>query len=557
MMKIIRKPIIGALLAAVATAGCVTTNFDQTLKNDDLLYGEFDLDGLRELPDDLRPMPHGTSMEHPADGPLEITLEQAALMALENNRDLQVRQLRPVIAGAYSMIERGVYDPQLFAELRMVDQKSIETARATEDQFEFRAERSSAALGLRQRTPVGTDLELALEQDRSDSDRTPEQFEGAVRLSITQSLLRGFGPAVNLAAIRQADYGAAASLFELRAFIEALLADTETAYWNFVLAEKKTDIFQRSLEIAERQRDEIEERIDVGVLAPTEAAAARAEVALRQQALIDSHHERERRRLLLLRRINSDPTGMLDTELRTSTTARTEADPITDGGERVALARLLRSDMNEARMLFEQNRLEVVVTRDGLMPRLDFFVELRKTGYSDRMSDSFANIGSDSTYDLAAGLRMSHFIGNRRARARDTIARVNIRQGEAALRNLHQQVILEVKLALSEVERARQQIDASAITRELEEKSLAAEQERFAVGTSTALLVAQAQRDLLAGQIAEVEALVNYRIALVNLYRAEGSLLERRGIELPAADIADAFTHIGMKTARREWRDEL
>jgi outer membrane protein TolC len=42
--------------------------------------------------------------------------------------------------------------------------------------------------------------------------------------------------------------------------------------------------------------------------------------------------------------------------------------------------------------------------------------------------------------------------------------------------------------------------------------------------------VAQAQRDLLVSQIAEVEAIVNYRIALVRLYLAEGSLLERRGI---------------------------
>jgi len=59
-----------------------------------------------------------------------------------------------------------------------------------------------------------------------------------------------------------------------------------------------------------------------------------------------------------------------------------------------------------------------------------------------------------------------------------------------------------------------------------------AEQERFAVGSSTALQVAQAQRDLLNSQIAEIEAIVNYRIALVRLYLAEGSLLERRGISV-------------------------
>ena len=50
------------------------------------------------------------------------------------------------------------------------------------------------------------------------------------------------------------------------------------------------------------------------------------------------------------------------------------------------------------------------------------------------------------------------------------------------------------------------------------------------MGTGTALLVAQAQRDLLAARINEVQAVIGYRIALVRLYQAEGSLLERRGI---------------------------
>jgi outer membrane protein TolC len=45
--------------------------------------------------------------------------------------------------------------------------------------------------------------------------------------------------------------------------------------------------------------------------------------------------------------------------------------------------------------------------------------------------------------------------------------------------------------------------------------------------------VSQAQRDLLAIRIQEVEAVIEYRIALVELYLAEGTLLERRGIQLP------------------------
>jgi hypothetical protein len=36
-----------------------------------------------------------------------------------------------------------------------------------------------------------------------------------------------------------------------------------------------------------------------------------------------------------------------------------------------------------------------------------------------------------------------------------------------------------------------------------------------------------------------VKAIVNYRVALVRLYLAEGSLLERRGVRIPAGETGD------------------
>ena len=55
---------------------------------------------------------------------------------------------------------------------------------------------------------------------------------------------------------------------------------------------------------------------------------------------------------------------------------------------------------------------------------------------------------------------------------------------------------------------------------------------RVTVGKTAALQVAQAQRDLVASQVSEVEASIGYLKALTNLYYLEGSLLDRRGIGL-------------------------
>jgi outer membrane protein TolC len=182
-----------------------------------------------------------------------------------------------------------------------------------------------------------------------------------------------------------------------------------------------------------------------------------------------------------------------------------------------------------------QNRLETVVTRNGLLPRLELFVALRQTGFADTFSGSFRQLDGN-TYDLTAGLRLSHFIRNRAAEARDLAAKASRRPAAEAVANLRQLVQLDVRLAVNELERARQQISATKATRILQEETLKAEEERFDVGSSTALLVAQAQRDLVASRIAEVEAIIHYRIALVNLYLAEGSLLQRRGVTLDMDD---------------------
>jgi len=222
----------------------------------------------------------------------------------------------------------------------------------------------------------------------------------------------------------------------------------------------------------------------------------------------------------------------LDFKVDTTSKPQTGAPAIDDVDERVALALRVRTDLNEARLRAQQQRLEVVVTRNGMLPQLDLFVDLGISGFSNRFGDTFREVDDGDNYDITAGVRFSQVLGNRAAEARDLAARASRQQALEAIANLEQIVRLEIRLAINEVERARQQIAASAATRQSQEATVLAERERFNVGASTALLVAQAQRDLLLASIVEVEALVHYRIALVNLYLVEGSLLERRGVSI-------------------------
>lgn len=488
-------------------------------------------------------MPFARAPLRIADQKVVLTVEEVVLSALQNNRDLRVERLTPQITATFEDIERGVYDPEFFAGVTVSEDEAVEVSRATEENFSVIRNDSSLDAGVRQQFPSGTALELGASTARSTSNRSPEQRDVRIGLTLTQALLRGANTTVNLARIQQAELETVASLYQLQGFTEALLAEAESVYWQFALASQRIRIFEESLELARRQQAEVEQRIEIGVIGRTEAAAVRAEVAQREQDLIDARSEREILRLRLLRLINpdvetsesenDDAVFLLDVVAETD--PATTMDALPDLADRIQLALKRRPDLNEARLRLDQARLETILTRDGLLPRLDFFVTFGKTGYAEAVSNAVRELDG-RTFDLTAGLELSYPIGNRQAEGFDRQSILARRQAAEAISNLEQLIRLDVRIAAAEVERSRQQITATAATRTLREEALRVETERFNVGESTGLLIAQAQRDLVESQINEVEALIGYRLALIDLYLAEGALLARRGLTLDEAD---------------------
>ena len=161
----------------------------------------------------------------PEKGPLKITVKDAILIALENNRSLVVERLNPSIRQTFEDQERAVFDPTVEAGV------------------------SSTRLGI----------------------------------SVTQSLLRGYGTDVNLARLRQSRLETDITQYELRGFSESLLAQVETTYWDYALSQRQIEIVEESLKLAKQQIAETEEMIRVGVMAEAELAAVQAEVAAQQQ----------------------------------------------------------------------------------------------------------------------------------------------------------------------------------------------------------------------------------------------------------------------------------
>jgi outer membrane protein len=484
--------------------------------------------------------PTGQSAESAAPtvppGPLKVTISEAILLCLENNRALVVQRLEPAIQQTFEVQERAVFDPAINADLSAGRVKGERLARSGSETEDFTTDGAEGIISLEQYFPTGTTVALEAGTQLNDSSLYEDNFyTNRLGMTVTQALLQGYGSEVNLARLRQARLDTRMSEYELRGFTEFLVAEVERTYWDYALARRQIEIVEESLKIARQQRNETKELITVGRLARAELAAVQAEVAAQKQALIEARANKESMRLQLLRLLNPLGPGLWQREIDLVHQPTLPEIKLEVVELHVDVSMRMRPILNEARLEILSGDLELVRTQNGLLPVMDLFVTLGKSGYANSFGESIRNINKDS-YDALAGVSFNYPFYNRNARARHQRALLGRDQAQKALENLSQLVEVDVRIAYIEVNRTKQQIAASSVTRMFDEQKLRTETEKLRVGKSTSFLVAQAQRDLLVSRIAEVRALANYLKALVDLYRQDGSLLARRGISAPGRD---------------------
>jgi outer membrane protein TolC len=476
-----------------------------------------------------------TDANAPTTNVLAIDIQRAILLAMENNRSLMVERLNPEIEKTYEEEQRAVFDSVLGAEVsstRAVQDRLSRAGSGIENQI---VDSINGSISIAKLFPTGTTVAVGATSRYTDSSLYSDTFtSNRLGVTVTQALLQGRSLHANTARIEQARIDTRISEYELRGFTELLVETVETMFWDYALAQKQIEIYTDSLKLAEQQMTEIQERIRIGNLAETELAAAQAEVALRHENLINAKSALTTKRLTLLWLLNPTETIDWDMNVVLEYQAALPDVALDDVEQHVQVALRLRPELNEAKLLIQRGDLEVVRTRNGLLPRLDLFIDYGKSGYANSFSKATRNM-TEGSYDMTAGLAFEYPPSNRTAQARHSRAVVGRQQLRLALENLAQLIQVDVRVAYGEVNRTRQQIAATTATRSFQEEKLRAETEKFRVGKSTSLLVAQVQRDLVASQIAETQAVANYLKALVALYCVEGSLLERRGIAAPGA----------------------
>lgn len=480
-------------------------------------------------------LPDDAAVSEIPQAPLELNIDEAILLSLENNQALAVERLSPAIQKTYEEEEKAQFDPLVEAEISAGREKDRSPTSSGDRLESDTTDSIEGEANLSQFFPTGTTVLLEGDASRSDTSSYRAYYETRFGMTVTQAILQGYGQKANLATLRQAVMDTRLSTYTLRGYTEYLVSQVEKTYWDYALAGRQIEIYEESLKLARQQLEETETLIAVGRLAEAELTAVQAEVAAQEQGLINARSNMESIKLQLLRLLNPPGSGRWQREVRLIHQPTLPEIKLDDVRLHVAVSMRMRPELNEARIRVLQNDLELVKTKNGLLPLLDLFLVLGKSGYANSFGSAIRDLDGDS-YDALLGVQFHYPFRNREAKALHRRAVLSREQSEKALDNLAQLVEVDVRTAYIEVNRTKQQVTASSATRKLEEEKLRIETEKFRVGRSTSFLLAQAQRDLLVSRIAEVQAVTSYLKALVDLYYMDGSLLVRRGIDAPGRE---------------------
>lgn len=460
-----------------------------------------------------------------------LTLDDAIRLALENNRRIKVSAYSPDIARANVLAETGRFDPALtfnrsYGEAEQPGIFVPPGARPLSQTDRF-------GLALEGLTPWGLTYSLGATATnaRGTGNAFADQYETFGGLTVTQPLLRGFGFGTNLAGLRIAKAGRGISDWQHRQTVIDTVTNVVLAFNNLQQAHANLRIARLSRDLAARLYEENRKRHEVGAISDADVTQARARVANREESILIAERsvrdlENQLRVLIGDDAVGPDAPALPITELPPAT------DLTVDTAEDARLAFELRPDYQAARLGLAIDRANLAVAQNSLLPRLDFVGSYGYAGSDPDFPTARQQVRDKDARAYSAGMVVRIPLTFAEGRGRARAARLAVRQTEADLVRLEQDIAVSIAAAAGQLATTRQRVEATRLAYELAQQALEAEEKRYKAGASSTFFVLQQQELLAAAQNSHARAQADQRRAQANYERETGLTLARLGLNV-------------------------
>jgi outer membrane protein TolC len=487
------------------------------------------------------------------DNTLFLSLEECIQKTLKSNLGLAVEVLIPEIADLSVALASEKFMPVLSFSYNKQNTKSASYSFLDAEETVATLQ-NDYSTQISQLVPTGGSLSVSLTGNLIDTNRRAQtinpRYGNTLRFTFSQPLLKDFGFKMTRREIIMAQNNRDISEKNFAKTMEDTIYSVESAYWNLVYSIENLNVRRQSLKLAQELLEKNKAEIDAGTLAPIEILTAQADVATREADILEAEAMIKNNEDLLKTIIN------LPAEVDNAEAVRiVPSDSPSVIREDISLEKALqaamqnRPDLQATRIDKGNKEVNLSYARNQLLPDLRLQASYWSPGlsgdqvlYQDgnaltgkvigkipgKSSDALKDAFDFKYKNWSVGLTLSFPSNNLLSRAFYAQAKLNLEQANLIIRNQEQQIFLEVKTAVRAVQTNYQRVEAYRAARELAQKKLEAEEEKFKIGLSTNYFILQYQRDLASAQIMELRALVDYNISLAYLNRVQGTGFERQ-----------------------------
>jgi outer membrane protein TolC len=338
------------------------------------------------------------------DGKLELSLQEAVELALENSMDLVVQRYNPWFAdtgilkakaGGFSGATPGAvfggstannplinFDP-LVTTVLSIDDRNIPvnnpltsgTGTGVSGLVPLTVHTSTFNTQYTQGFQTGTTFFTAWNNTRSSSSSIANLFNPSVQSSLfvgfQQQLLNGFGRSVNTRNIRIAKNNRKIADWAFTQQAITTVTSTITAYWELVFARGNVKVQEQAVTVAQKLYNDNKKQLEIGTMAPLDVTRAESELATNRQNLIVSQTLQLQDQQALKNAISKNPLApnfvnveIIPTDLPT----RPEAIEAASFEEAVKEAFAKRPELQEEAINLLNSAIDVKATRNALLP---------------------------------------------------------------------------------------------------------------------------------------------------------------------------------------------
>lgn len=482
---------------------------------------------------------------------LPTTLESLIIRALKHSAQVQVFSDLPLIRKTTIMEANAAFDWRAFMETRWDDISdpvgNVLTVGPGGTRFHDHLWKYDG--GVRQKNRLGGQFEISqrIGFENSNSVFFVPQDQGTTRLSIsyTQPLLRGAGKVYNNSLVMLAEIDTEVAYDEFVRELQSHLLEITQAYWSLYLERgallQKGRLYDRAKEIL----SELEARAEVDAAA-SQIARARAAVTQREADLLRAEMAVRNAEDRIAALVN-DPEFTRAREIELIPLDAPTCDPLPlDMQQAVATAYRERPEIDQALQQIKAAAVRLDMSKKELLPQLDLVLETYVSGLRGE-TDIGGSLGDQFSAGQPAysvGLLYEVPIRNRAAHAKHVRRQLELRQLQNQFRATVDTLMLEVKMAVREVDTAYREALAKKRSMGAAEQRLNYIHERWQhlPGEERSgglyledLLVAQEQ--LAAAEYGYLQASTTYSLALMNLKRATGVLLQDERISRAVVEL--------------------